>query len=170
MREKSCFFTGHRIISAAKTALIYRAVSCAALDLINQGVFTFISGGARGFDTIAAEAVINLKADYDIKLILFLPCRGHDIKWRSAEKQRIKRVINAADEVRYISEEYDPDCMRRRNMAMALAAEYCLAWNEQRIRSGTAQTIAIANKLGCTILNIADEPWIQLYCGQIKNN
>ena len=42
------------------------------LNKINDGVTTFIAGGAIGFDTMAAEQVIDMRSDYPIRLLLYL--------------------------------------------------------------------------------------------------
>ena len=45
--------------------------------ITEYGVNTFIDGGALGFDTIAAETVIEMREKYqNIKLVMYLPCYG----------------------------------------------------------------------------------------------
>ena len=154
VREKSCFFTGHRDAGEEFRGVL----ECAVLELINSGVDTFIAGGAVGFDMIAAETVLEIKADYPhIRLLLYLPCRNHSAKWSAEDCTRLDVIINNADEVRYITDgEYADGCMKRRNAAMVRDAHYCIAWFDRRI-GGTSQTVAIANKCGCAVRNIIYE-------------
>ena len=160
MRDKTCFFTGHRAIAATDISLIRRALSGAVMDMINRGVFDFIAGGALGFDMLAAETVAELKCEYEgVRLILYIPCHGHDVRWNDEDKESLERLVLAADEVRYISDAYDSECMKRRNAAMVRDAYYCIAWYNKDCRGGTAQTVSMAKKLGCSIRNLANEPW-----------
>ncbi len=160
MRESACFFTGHRLIAEAQLNTVRSALSCAVMDMINIGVYEFIAGGAVGFDMIAAETVVQLRNDYNqLRLLLYLPCGGYNRHWRAEDKQRMKKLIIAADEVRYISAEYDEQCMKRRNAAMVRDAAHCIAWHSRHCRGGTTQTVSMAKKAGCSIRNLAIEPW-----------
>lgn len=153
-RDKCCFFTGHR--SAGENCR--SVLECAVLDLINSGVEVFIAGGAVGFDMLAAETVLEIKADYPhIRLLLYLPCRNHSAKWKADDRTRLEMIMKNADEVRYISDgEYTDGCMKRRNEAMVRDAHYCIAWYKKHI-GGTSQTLAIAKKCGCAVRNIVYE-------------
>lgn len=160
MRDKTCFFTGHRAIAAADIPMVRRALSCAVMDMINRGVLDFIAGGAVGFDMLAADTVAELKCEYEgLRLILYIPCVGHDRRWKNEDKESLERLILTADEVHYISETYDHECMMRRNAAMVRDAYYCLAWYNKSCRGGTAKTVSMAKKTGCCIRNLAIEPW-----------
>lgn len=76
MKEKTCCFTGHRLLPKAEIPIIKTELKKAIIELINDGVVYFGTGGALGFDTIAAQTILNLKVDYpQIKLILVLPCK-----------------------------------------------------------------------------------------------
>lgn len=152
---KTCFFTGHRRLSADKK-YIRRLLDCAVLDAINDGVDTFIAGGALGFDMLAAQSVAALKHDYSITLLLYLPHRGHTSAWCPEDKAEFDDLLPFADKITYISERYDRECMRRRNEAMVLAADCGIAWYE-RGRSGTLQTLNIAKKHGVFVRNIFAE-------------
>ena len=70
MKEKTCCFTGHREIAPSEFAKIKGRIREKIEALIEQGVIYYGAGGARGFDTLAAEAVLELKGKYpQIKLI-----------------------------------------------------------------------------------------------------
>lgn len=71
MREKSCFFIGHRESSEEIYPALYAAVE---QHIVEYGVTEFIVGHYGGFDRLAASAVKAAKQFYpDVKLILLLP-------------------------------------------------------------------------------------------------
>ena len=101
----TCFFSGHRIMEKKEIALCKSLLREEILNCINRGVTRFIVGGAIGFDTMAAEAVLDLRVDYtDIKLVLYLPCKNHFAKWNFRDVERFEEIKEQADEVRYIYE------------------------------------------------------------------
>ena len=61
MKEKTCCFTGHRNLPLNKIEQITRNLDLAIENLINEGVSDFISGGAVGFDLIAASLIVAKK-------------------------------------------------------------------------------------------------------------
>ena len=70
----SCCFTGHRKIPQRKSGQIQERLRNEIVTAIQNGYTFFYAGGAIGFDTMAAQAVLELKAQYPhIKLILVLP-------------------------------------------------------------------------------------------------
>ena len=64
MREKTCFFTGHRKIPQEDYQTIRSRTAAAVERLIQQGVVYYGAGGALGFDTLAAEVVLEMKKKY----------------------------------------------------------------------------------------------------------
>ena len=71
MREKSCFFIGHRESSEEIYPALYAAVE---QHIVEYGVTEFIVGHYGGFDRLSASAVKAAKQFYpDVKLILLLP-------------------------------------------------------------------------------------------------
>ena len=60
----TCCFTGHREIAPQHLGRIPKALDGILRALIAQGYHTFASGGALGFDTMAAEAVLKLKKEF----------------------------------------------------------------------------------------------------------
>ena len=61
MKEKTVCFTGHRTIPLLKKWKIEKKLKEALEALIEEGYCYFGAGGALGFDTIAAQMVLNLK-------------------------------------------------------------------------------------------------------------
>lgn len=153
---KTCFFTGHRFIGFDDAPRIKSRLNEELLNAVNAGYTNFIAGGAIGFDTLAAEQVILLREDYNIRLVLYLPCRNHSINWSENDKIRFDRILSLADEVYYVSDDrYKQGCMKKRNSAMVEASDLCIAFLKN-MRSGTAQTVKMAENKGLYIVNIAD--------------
>ena len=153
---KTCFFTGHRFIAAKEIKNIKSRLNEELLNAVNSGFTHFISGGAVGFDTLAAEQVLRLREDYnDIRLILYLPCTNHTQNWKENDKMRFEAVLSCADEIYYVTrEKYRDGCMKKRNNAMAEASQMCIAYLKNPI-SGTAQAVKLAEKKGVNVINIA---------------
>ena len=118
--DKSCFFTGHRILPAGELPRI-----CVRLDreienmITKNGVTDFFCGGAMGFDMLAAERVLAARErGSNIQLIMALPCRNQTEKWRNgAEIRRYENILSKADYVFYsscINQEYYTDAMTSR--------------------------------------------------------
>ena len=118
----------------------------------------FIAGGALGFDTMAAEAVIEMRKKYPhIKLILYIPCYGQSKKWTDNQKYKYRIILSKADEVIYVTEkEYSEECMQLRNMKMIRDSSFCIAFCLLS-NSGTGLTLRNAEAVGIDIINIADE-------------
>lgn len=157
-REKTCFFSGHRILEKRNMALTKSLLREEILNKINDGVTRFIAGGAVGFDTIAAEQVADIREDYtDIKLVLYLPCKNHFSRWKQADKLRFSEIMEMADEVRYVTEaNYLAGCMKLRNEEMVKDADCGIVYLTRRMNSGSAQTVSYAKKKGVPYVNIAE--------------
>ena len=84
MNEQTCCFSGHRHLPKKDILHIHNLLVKHILKLIHIGVNTFICGGALGFDTLAALAVLKIRSIYPhIQLILALPI--------SATNKRVER-------------------------------------------------------------------------------
>ena len=60
-KEKTVCFTGHRELPILQVSSIRQRLRKTLEDLIEQGYCFFGTGGALGFDTIAAQTVLNLR-------------------------------------------------------------------------------------------------------------
>jgi len=82
----TCCFTGHRNIQSDELPRIQKQLESELEKLINQGVKNFCAGGALGFDTIAALAVIKSKKEFPhVRLVLVLPCKEQTCGWPEAD-------------------------------------------------------------------------------------
>lgn len=153
MRRNACCFTGHRAVAPADRAPLQTALLREVQALYARGITAFYAGGARGFDTLAAEAVLHARETLPVTLHLLLPCRDQCRGWPPGDRLRYAEILNRADSVRYIEETYTADCMRRRNDALVAAAGYCVCYL-QHGRGGTAYTVRRARAAGLEIIHL----------------
>ena len=155
MKDKTCCFTGHRLINRSDFDSIKAQVKKAVIALINKGVIFFGAGGALGFDTIAAESVLELKESFpQIKLILVLPCKNQTRGWGDYDVKRYDDILRRADKVVYVSEQYYDGCMQKRNRHLVDNSGYCICYLK-RNSGGTAYTVNYAIKNGLMVYNVA---------------
>ncbi len=153
---KSVCFTGHRQLEKENIGALTNALRICLRILINAGVDRFFAGGARGFDTLAALCVLELKKEFPhISLELILPCKNQTKFWSEDDREIYLSIINRADRVEYLHETYTSNCMHDRNRRLVESADICVAY---LIHSGggTAFTVAHALKNSKEFLNIAD--------------
>ncbi len=151
---KTCCFTGHRIIKI--TPELVQRLRDTIADMIERGVTNFYNGGAIGFDMLCAETVIALKAKYsNIRLYMLLPCPPEEqIKWwNKAQIAQYNEILKAADSVTVLCEHYTDDCMKQRNKRLVELADCCICYCANP-RSGTGQTVRMAENKGIQIMNI----------------
>lgn len=154
-REKTCCFTGHREIPLMKYALVKKRLRETLEDLIERGYCFFGAGGALGFDTLAAQMVLELKAKYpQIRLILVLPCLSQADGWNDKDKAVYEDIKNRADKVVYTAQEYFNGCMHKRNRHLVDNSSVCICYLTRRT-GGTAYTVDYADKNGLQVINIA---------------
>lgn len=153
-KDTACCFTGHRIIKNCDRLCVSKNLAYAVKNLYSSGMRSFISGGAIGFDTEAALAVINARREMpDIRLIMALPCPEQDKFWTAEQKVVYRQILEDADEIIYVSDEYDSGCMHRRNRFMVDNSSLVLAYIIH-MSSGTAYTVKYALKNDCEVINI----------------
>jgi len=124
-------------------------------QLDNKGIERFLVGGALGFDTLAAKAVLRQREKNPrIILVMCLPCKSQEKYWPVGDKNTYFELLDAADETIYISEKYYTGCMAKRNLYLVENSEICVAYLK-RAGSGTGQTIRMARERGLTVINLA---------------
>ncbi len=120
-------------------------------EAINEGYNVFYTGMARGIDMYAAAAVIDLQRQYrHIKLKCAVPYRGQIDRCKGKEAYDYGYIMNHADEVIYLQENYTRDCMRKRNQYMVDHSDKLLAVVGS-YKSGTGMTINMAKRKGIPI-------------------
>ena len=156
MREQSCCFTGHRSVPySLENQLTHRIRD--GIQYLNDklGITTFYAGGAMGFDSLAAEAVIEQKkTNPDIRLVIVVPCRDQAERWSASAKARYAKINNSADKVICLAERYFQGCMYQRNRYMVDHSCACICYLTEPT-GGTAYTVKYAREHGLRIFNLA---------------
>ncbi|MDY5008749.1 SLOG family protein [Candidatus Allofournierella merdipullorum] len=151
-KEKTCCFTGHRVIPTRALPRLVEELKQTLRRLIGEGVRYFGVGGALGFDTLAAETVLRLKGEYpSVRLILVLPCRDQTRGWKAADARRYRDILSRADKVVYTAERYSPGCMHRRNRHLVENSSVCVAYCT-RETGGSAYTAEYARQRGLRLV------------------
>lgn len=154
LREQTCCFTGHRIIPNSETARIRIALTNAITELAQKGVTCFRNGGALGFDSAAALAVLDCKkSNPNISLIMDLPCHGQSRSWNTRDKAVYDFILSAADEVHFLAPHYYNGCMQMRNRHMVDRSAYLIAY-QTAASGGSAYTVRYAISQGLTLIRV----------------
>ncbi len=114
MVANACCFTGHRHLPVKNIQRILLNLDREIDKCIAKGVTTFICGGALGFDQIAASLIITKKEmGRKIRLEFALPCKNQETLWSAKEKAFYRALLKEADDIIYVSEDYDLSCMSK---------------------------------------------------------
>ena len=163
MLERSCAFTGHRPHkfpwkydeTDSRCVALKAALTEQIKTLVDSGVTDYYSGGADGVDCWTAQIVLELrKKNPAIRLHCILPYKGQADKWSGFAQERYHRILEQADSVEYVSNDYYKGCMLDRNRRLVEAAGQLLAVYNGEQRGGTVATIRYARKLKRKILII----------------
>lgn len=159
--SKNVAFTGHRNIDRNRLQMVVDCVKIQVLeDAMFNGYTQFYTGMARGFDMIAAEAVIEIKEIFkilNIKLTAVIPFRGQSSRYSPADKERYAAILAKCDKIIYLNEEYSKGCYFQRNDYMVNHSGKIIAYYDCGGFGGTAYTVAKAKKMNRDIVNIYDE-------------
>ena len=154
IKTQTACFTGHREIPANEYQPIRVRVRETLVEAIRNGYRFFGSGGALGFDTLAAQVVLELKKEYpEIRLILVLPCLTQAKYWKLEDIRKYELIKKDADRIVYISKEYSRECMFKRNRHLADNSSLCICYLAKET-GGTAYTVEYAKKKGLSVINL----------------
>jgi len=141
---KVCCFTGHRNIPFSEREQILSVLTEKIEELILSGIAVFINGGALGFDTLSALAVLGLKKKYPkVKLIIYAPHAEQSALWSDENKRVYQYILNCADEVKVLAPYNAPGCMHARNRRMVDDSDCVIAY-VKKTSGGSYYTAAYA--------------------------
>lgn len=157
--EHRLAFTGHRQFAGSydentPTGLwIRERLALLIRKAVDHGFRTFVSGGALGLDTWAAEEVIRQRdAGADIHLVMAIPCARQDVRWTPESRTRYRQILKAANCVHFCSKDrYEPGCMDARDRWMLENVGTVLAFLERQ-GSGTGRAVSTALSLGRKVI------------------
>ena len=153
-KEQTCCLSGHR---PSKLPWGYNEdlVCCKRfkadlkqllLKVINGGIKRFFTGMAEGFDMIATEILLELRADNSIEIVAVLPCMRQEKLWSVSQQKRYHNILEKCDGSILISKEYTYTCMNERNRYMVDNSSIVVAGYDNLSSGGTRNTITMANK------------------------
>lgn len=154
---KSVCFTGHRNVKV--TGELVSLLNKTLTDLIGNGAVDFYAGGALGWDMLCEQTVLDLKEKFpQIRLHLVLPCCPEEqtARWNHMQKVEYYNFLKTADTVEYTSNHYSEGCMKVRNARLVELADCCVCYYNNRSRSGTGQTVRMAEEKEIRIINLAE--------------
>ena len=106
---KTLCFTGHRKVPG-KNYGEWDGVEAMVLDIItsahNNKFTNYLCGGAIGFDTLAAIAVLKIRQQHpDINLVMAIPSKDQPDKWYGETQNKYFDILSQADKVVYVDAE-----------------------------------------------------------------
>ncbi len=152
----SVAFSGHRVCDSEA---VRAALAVALPRLVASGFQTFLTGMAVGFDLLAGEAVLQLKASgIPLMLCAVIPYRAQPRHFSAEWHTRYNRLLAEADEIILLQEEYSQGCLHRRNDFLVDHASHLMAWYDGAKSGGTFYTIRRARSRGIVVENLFYEP------------
>ena len=149
-RSVTVAVTGHRNI---KKKVDREELKEKFLYLIEKNYRVFLIGMAIGFDTLCFQILEEIRREKDIEIYACIPCVSQPDRFREEQKKEYFRMLDEADKKIYISKEYTPSCMQKRNMFMVNHASVLVAYYWQKT-GGTANTVKYAMEQNVSILYV----------------
>ncbi len=154
---RTCCFTGHRDLPAKDSdeyRTLSKALRHAVCDAIRLGCTDFYTGGAAGFDLLAAETLLRIQKLWKkspMRLFICVPFLGHDFAFSAEDRARFSVLKEKATKVLYLSDRYTPLCFAERNRYMVTHSDVCIAYVRKH-KSGSSQTLQMASKKRCILI------------------
>lgn len=157
MKANTCCFTGHRNIRKEDEDMVKAKIREQALIQLENGISTFMVGGAVGFDMLAAEVLLDLreKEGKELRLVSVLPYLEWRDRWAEEDKDREDRILERSDEIIFMDGEVIRRTYLDRDRKMVDHSSVCIAYCTRR-NGGTAYTVRYALKNGLQVINLAD--------------
>ena len=161
-RETTCCFTGPRPPRLPMNGNEYSDeiialkadLRSAIFDAYYDGFRFFMSGMADGFDLFAAETVLDMKDEFEgIALVAVLPYSGVQNRHSAAVSCRMNSVLQRADMVCCLSEDYFTVCELLRNKYMVERSSRIIGYYNGLSR-GTAHCWKYALENGLETVNL----------------
>lgn len=152
----SVAFTGHRTIRPEHLNRLKSYLASTIVQLYERGCRDFYSGMAVGFDLLAAETVIELRAICPrLRLIAVIPFLQQERYYSETDKARYQKALAMADERIVLSDRYNKQVFRARNTYLVEHGASLIAYYDASLAlSGTGQTIRMAERKGLRIINL----------------
>ncbi|MDZ5711972.1 DUF1273 domain-containing protein [Jeotgalibacillus haloalkalitolerans] len=162
--ELGIFKSGDPAVGVIKKAIRQRLVT-----LIDEGLEWVIVSGGLGVEQWAAEAVIQLKAEYPaLQLAVITPFLSQEEKWNEENQTNYQNILKSADFTASVSNKpyTDPSQFRNRDDFLLNKADGLLLIHDEE-KDGSpafllkkAETYAEQNKLEIIRIDFQDLQWI----------
>ena len=102
-RSKTCCLTGHQDIAPWEEKKVLNKMWIQVARLLQEGYIYFGVGGARGFDRLAAEYLLDIRDQWkkQIRIISVLPYPGYMEGWDEQDIARQETIIWRSNKVVY---------------------------------------------------------------------
>lgn len=124
------------------------------LDTMRNGASEFYCGYQSGIDTLEALMVLHLKEEIGTtaNLNIIIPYKKMYNSFDDMQKINADWIIDRANNVDVLHEEYTKDCYKERNIKMIQKANILIAvLKKDNKHSGTQMTITLAKKKGIEV-------------------
>lgn len=161
---KTIGFTGNRTLTSSsgnsghnlENTICEKLYNLLEREYLENGITTFLSGMALGYDTLAAKVVLELKRCYPlITLVAVIPFDGQDAKFTPQQRIVYQTLLSKADYTITISPDgYSNQAYHDRNDFLIANSIKIYAYHNGKPRSGTGSTIRKASLNGVEVVNI----------------
>lgn len=154
MKTKTCCLTGHRDLPRILFPLKKRLTD-AVCDCLDAGVCYFGVGGAVGFDTFAAEVLLDLRDTRfpQIRVIVVEPFPGYTARWTLAQCSKRQLLLSRYDKVVCLRNSPGREAYLARDRHLVDASSRCISYCN-RSSGGTAYTVRYALRQGLRVDNL----------------
>ncbi len=159
MELRTCCIIGNRLMPRGQAGMIAARIEEEIVKMHAQGVTRFMTGGGLGFETLAAQVVLQAREKHPgIRLVLALPSRDQAAKWPASSVAIYEGIKGQANEIVYTAETSGRGHLLKRNRYMVDQSEIVLAYLA-KTTGRTVQTVKYAEKVGKEIVRISrDDP------------
>lgn len=146
-KSQTCCFTGHRDIAPYTPDTVFEQTKAIVTLLVSKGFKYFGTGGALGFDTLAAQAVLSVKETHpEVKLILVLPCENQTKFWKQQDIDVYNDIKLRADKVKVLAPHYYNGCMQKGTDTLLIVVLLAFAFL-QSTRAARHTLLIMQNKM-----------------------
>ncbi len=166
IKEKTIAFTGNRSLTSPSGlrgthlngAICNKLYELLEKEYLENGITTYLSGVAVGYDTLAAMVVLELRRKYpSISLIAVIPFEGQDAKFTPEQRQQYNETIKQANHSITISPNgYSNEAYHQRNDFLIANSIKMYGYHNGKPRSGTGSTMRKAGERGVEVINLYD--------------
>ena len=152
-RPQTCCFTGHRDIPDDEVQKIRIRMFYRFQELVERGYLYFGVGGALGFDTMAAEFLLEYRRSHrQIKIIEVLPFKEYRNRWTPEQQHDAEMRDRLMDKIVYCCNEPSKEAYLVRDRHLVDCSSACISYCN-RATGGTAYTVRYALQQGIPVLN-----------------